>query len=61
MMKVAKIWNKGQTAVFISESRWFLIETFNCTEFYQSVIQQTLKKGLYLSVNSGNGILNSFL
>jgi len=51
MMKVVKIWNKGQSAVFVSESRWFLIQAVNCTEFYQPVIQKTLEKGLCLSMN----------
>lgn len=51
MMKVVKIWNKGQSAVFVSESRQFLILAFNCTEFYQPVIQKILEKGLYLSTN----------
>lgn len=50
-MKVVKIWSKGQTAVFISESRWLLIETFRCTEFYQFVIQKTQKKDFHLSMN----------
>lgn len=51
MMKAVRIWNKGQSAVSVSESRQFLIQALNCTEFYQPVIQKTLEKGLYLSMN----------